>query len=134
MSRPMPFVPMGPQAPLATPEDHARMAAVLAKHAKPKVAVSPGVPRCPDASRADPTPSALTRADPLLEWGKPYNIGPGTAMLKSLCGLFRIDRVTSQLSVGYTSWSLAPAGQGLNRRLGCAETADAAKALCEAAR
>lgn len=36
----MPFVPMGPQAPLATPEDHARMAAVLAKHAKPKVEVS----------------------------------------------------------------------------------------------
>lgn len=130
MSRPMPFVPMGPQAPLATPEDHARMAAVLAKHAKPKVAVV----ATPEETRGHPMTPADTAGHPAIEWGKPYNIGPGTAMLKSLCGLFRIDRVTSQLSVGYTSWSLAPAGQGLNRRLGCAETADAAKALCEAAR
>lgn len=67
-----------------------------------------------------------------LEWLAPVTTGLGTAMLKSACGHFRIDRVATQMSVGYTCWQMRP-GQ-LNKRLGAVDEAEAAKALCEAAR
>lgn len=97
------------------------MWAKLAKHTKPQVSIQ--VPQ------AGETPKAELRSP--IEWLKPVNTGQGTAMLKSACGRFRIDRVATQASVGYTCWQMRP-GQ-LNKRLGAVDDADAAKKLCEAA-
>lgn len=93
----------------------------LAKRAKPQVSIQ--VP--------ETVPTAQPELRPLLEWLKPVVTGIGTAMLKSTCGRFRIDRVTTQASVGYTCWEIRP-GE-LNKRLGAVDEPDAAKRLCEAA-
>lgn len=66
-----------------------------------------------------------------LKWLPPERTGPGTAMMRSECGQFRIDKVESQLSVGYTCWRLRAADRGLNQRLGSAGTKEEAIALCE---
>lgn len=117
--------PQMPYSPIHEPQKHVsqdEMWAMLAKRAKPQVAIQ--VPK------AEETPKAEFLS--LIEWLKPVKTGEGTAMLKSACGQFRIDRVASQMSVGYTCWQMRP-GQ-LNRRLGAADEAEVAKALCEAAR
>lgn len=116
--------PQMPYSPIHEPQKHVsqeEMWAKLAKRAKPPVSIQ--------VSEAVPTPKAELRA--LIEWLKPVETGIGTAMLKSACGRFRIDRVTTQTSVGYTCWQML-AGQ-LNKRLGAVDEAAAAKALCEAA-
>lgn len=77
------------------------------------------------------TPKAELRQP--LEWLKPVVTGPGTATMKTACGLFRIDKVASQLSVGYTCWKLSLMPGALNERLGCADDPEKAKALCNAA-
>lgn len=122
-----PYYPMN-QPPLATEADHTRMAAILARHAKTPDAEADYRETSVREAVCQPLPTSAP-----LEWGKPCNTGPGTAMIKSVCGRFRIDKVASQLSVGYTAWALKAADLGLNKRLGCAETADEAKALCQAA-
>lgn len=60
-----------------------------------------------------------------LEWLKPTRTGEGTAQQLSACGRYRIDRVESQASVGYTSWRKSCVPGVLNKRLGATE------ALCE---
>jgi hypothetical protein len=112
-----------PYSPIRAPEKHVSeedMWAKLAKRTKPLVSINP-----PQAAQ---TPKAELR---VLEWLKPVRTGEGTATVKTACGRFRIDRVTSQASVGYTCWQMRPGH--LNERLGCADDPDKAKRLCEAA-
>lgn len=108
---------------LAGDAEIAAMHVKLARKLRPKIEIT---------ARAEATPKAELRNP--LEWGKPYNTGPGTAMIKTLCGLFRIDRLTTQAFVSYTAWKLTPAGEGLHTRLGAHDTGELAKAACEDAR
>lgn len=110
-----------PIRPLEKHVSHEKMREILAS-------------RLEKAARAAAPNSAapMVSRETSIEWGKPQCMGPGTAMLKSLDGRYRIDRVESQAFVGYTSWALFGGELGLNRRLGVADDSALAKRLCQA--
>jgi hypothetical protein len=86
-------------------------------------------------SGAEPQGGEVQATQPLaapIEWGKPVVTSPGAACLRSLCGRYRINRVTSQALALYTAWRESPAPGVLHVRLGCVDEAAAAKALCQA--
>lgn len=117
MSPAAPYVPTH-RAPQATEADQARMAAKLAKRSNPSVQISPAAQSPKEKSGS-------------IEWHEPEKVSHGSAIMRSRCGRFRIDKIQSQLSVGYTCWLLNGADLSLNKRLGCADSKAAAIELCE---